>query len=141
MRFFSKSTCDPTLRLAHSCIDDLEDRDGEGGCLSRSRLRLGDGVAAFADLHNSTRLHSRRRLVSVGIDAAQQVLLQVHGLEGRRDRDLFGGGELHLVVGISVDSVRHVGCGGRGVIGGRDSKDEYEVSLVRDSQKVWSSRV
>lgn len=96
-----------TLRLAHSCINDLEYRDGEGCCLSGSGLRLSNGVATFADLHNRTRLHSRRRLVSICVDAAQQVLFQVHGLEGRSHCNLFRGVELHLLFGISINSVRH----------------------------------
>lgn len=105
-----------TLRLAHGGVDDLQDGDGEGSRLSRPGLRLSNGVAAFADLHNGTRLHGRRRLVAVCVDAAQQVLLQVHGLEGGRHGDLLGCGELHLVVQAAVDCFRHGGCvcgGGR----------------------------
>ena len=104
-----------TLGLAHSCVDDLQDGDGEGGRLSRSRLGLGDGIAALADLHNGTRLDGGRRLVSVCVDTAQEILLQMHGLEGRGDSDLFGGGELHLVVHVAIYAVRHGGLRVRGV--------------------------
>ena len=45
-----------TLSLAHCRVNDLEDGDGECRRLSRSGLRLRDGVATFADLDNRTRL-------------------------------------------------------------------------------------
>ena len=93
------------MRLAHGGVDDLEDTDAEGGGLSCSGLGLGDGVATLADLDNGSRLHSGRRLVSVGVDAAKQVFLEVHGLEGGRDGDLLGGGELHALLRLAIDCV------------------------------------
>ena len=99
--------CGHTLGLTHSRVDDLQNGNGEGGRLSRARLGLSNGVAALTDLHNGARLHGGRRLVAVRVDASQQVLLEVHGLEGGRHRDLLGGGELHLVIGIAIDSVGH----------------------------------
>jgi hypothetical protein len=100
-----------TLGLAYSCVDDLQNGDGEGGSLSGSGLSLSDGVATFADLDNGSRLYSRGRLVAVCIDASQQVLLQMHSLESRRNRDFLGRVELHLILRLAIDSVGHdCGC-------------------------------
>jgi hypothetical protein len=47
------------LGLANGRIDDLEHTDRESRSFTGTRLCLGDSVAAFADLHNSTRLDGR----------------------------------------------------------------------------------
>ena len=61
----------------HGGVDDLQDADAEGGCLASARLRLRNGIATLAYLNDGTRLHRRRRLIAVSIDAAQKVLFQV----------------------------------------------------------------
>ena len=74
-----------------------------------ARLCLRNSVASFADLNNGARLNGGGGFVAVRIDSSKQILLQVHGFESGSYRDLFGGGELHLVVGVAIDAVRHVG--------------------------------
>lgn len=86
-----------TLRFADDGIDDLEDTDREGSSLTSTGLRLGNGIATFADLNNGTGLDSRRRLITISIDTTEKALLQVHVLEGRSNSDLLRGVELHAV--------------------------------------------
>lgn len=62
-----------TLGLADGSVDDLEDRDGECRGFTGTRLSLGDGVAAFAYLDDSTRLHSRRGLVAICVNSTEEV--------------------------------------------------------------------
>lgn len=65
----------------------------------------------------------------------------MHGLEGRGDGDLLGRGELHLVVHVAIDSVRHGGleyreCDGvGGMCGVKDAAALQQDELV---EKVWS---
>lgn len=105
------------MSLADGGVNDLQGGNAEGGCLSRARLCLGNGVATFADLDNGTRLHGRGRLVPVCVDAAQKILLQVHRLEGRSNADLFGRGELHALLRLAIDAfVRHGKVASLGVL-------------------------
>ena len=41
----------------YGCVDDLKDGNGEGGCFTSTRLRLGNGVSAFAYLDDRTGLN------------------------------------------------------------------------------------
>lgn len=45
------------LRLSDGCVDDLQDADAECCRLPGAGLRLRDGVSAFADLHDGSRLY------------------------------------------------------------------------------------
>lgn len=80
-RQFASGRENQGLGLAHGGIDDLEDRDTESGRLTGTGLRLSDGVAALANLDNGTTLDGGGRLVAVSVDAAEEVLLQVHSLD------------------------------------------------------------
>ncbi|KAI6751992.1 hypothetical protein HG531_006688 [Fusarium graminearum] len=62
------------LCLANRGVDDLQHTDGKGSSLSSTGLSLGDGVATLADLDDGSRLNSGRRLVSVSVDTAKEVL-------------------------------------------------------------------
>lgn len=62
-----------TLGLTDGGVDNLEDRDGEGRGFTCTGLCLGDGVAAFADLNDGTRLDSRRGLVAIGVNSTEEV--------------------------------------------------------------------
>lgn len=59
----------------------LQDRDGESGRLSGTRLGLGDTVSAGDDGHDGSLLDSRGSLETVGVDASEQVTLQLHVVE------------------------------------------------------------
>lgn len=99
-----------TLSLAYSGIDDLENRDREGGSFTSTGLGLGDGVTTFANLDDGARLNGRGGLVSICIDSTEQVLLQVHGLKSGRDTDFLGCRKLHALLHLAVDSsFRHGG--------------------------------
>lgn len=65
---------DERLGFTDGSVDDLEHTDGEGRGLTSTGLRLGDGVATLADLDDGTGLDSRRRLISIGVDSAQERL-------------------------------------------------------------------
>jgi hypothetical protein len=86
-----------TLSFTHRGFEDLEDADGECGCFAGTRLCLCNGISALADLDDGPRLDCRGRLISVCVDATQQVLLQMHVLKGWRNRDLLRSRKLHLV--------------------------------------------
>lgn len=101
-----------TLRLADIRINDLQNRDREGRRFTRSRLGLRNGIATFADLHDGARLHRGGGFVAVSVDAAEEVLFQMHVLEGRSHRDLLGGGELHALIVAAIDSFGHGGTFG-----------------------------
>ena len=66
------------LRLAYGRIDDLEHTDGESSSFTSTRLGLGDGVAAFAYLHDGARLDGGGGFIAVCIDTTKKVLFQVH---------------------------------------------------------------
>lgn len=116
---------DEGLGFADGRIDDLEHTNGESRSLAGSGLRLGNCIAALADLDDGTGLNSRGRLVTVSVDSTKKRLcqagsafvaqgnardaklsltLQRHGLEGRMDRDLLGGVELHPLLGLTVNA-------------------------------------
>lgn len=71
-----------TLGLTNSSVDDLEDRNGECRGFTSTRLSLGDGVAAFANLDDCTRLHGRRRLVAICINSTEEVFC-VHAVSAK----------------------------------------------------------
>lgn len=66
-----------TLGLSNSRVDNLEDRDGEGCGFTSTGLGLGDGVAAFADLHDGARLHGGGGFVAIGVDSTEEVFCRV----------------------------------------------------------------
>ena len=100
---FTRGAKDQSLCLADSHVDRLEDGDRECRGLSRSGLSLGDDVPSLDDGKNSSLLNSRGFfevfyasenarmalvwILTVSVDATQQVLLQTEVVEGRHDRD------------------------------------------------------
>lgn len=87
------------------CINDLEAGNAEGCRLACTRLRLCNRVTALADLNDCSRLDSRWRLVSIGVNAAQQALFQGHVFKSWCNGDLFRGRKLHFLCSSSA------GCG------------------------------
>merc|ERR1719266_883089 len=59
----------------------LQDGDGKGGGLTGTRLSLGDNIHALDTRDNGSLLDSRRLLETIGIDASEELLLQVHVIE------------------------------------------------------------
>ena len=72
---------DERLCLFEFEVDLLQDGDGEGGRLACARLRLCDGVVVCEDGHDAALLDGRRLLEAVRVDAAQQLVLEVHVIE------------------------------------------------------------
>jgi hypothetical protein len=70
--------------LAHvvARVDLMERSDHEGGGLPGSGLGLADGVAAVQDRLDPALLDGARLLETVGVDPAQEVLVQVQVIEG-----------------------------------------------------------
>lgn len=62
-------------------VDLLQDRDGKCSSLTSTRLGLGNDVVPLDARHNSALLDGRRLLETVGVDAAEQLLLQAHVVE------------------------------------------------------------
>ena len=83
------------LGLAQLRVDHLQHGDGEGGRLARARLRLGDDVAARDDGHNGALLDGRGLLEAVAVDAAQELLFELHAIEC--------GQHLHVLARLELD--------------------------------------
>jgi len=94
---------DKGLALLDVWVQLLEDRDGEGGSLSGTRLGLGNNIVTclsfvrfvirdvangdmeiltLDDWHDSALLDSRWALKTVCVDTTEKLRLQVHGVEG-----------------------------------------------------------
>lgn len=72
---------DEGLALADAGVDRLQDRDGEGGRLAGTGLGLRNDVMALEAGHDGALLDGRGLLEAVSVDAAQQLLLEVHVVE------------------------------------------------------------
>mmetsp|Transcript_3805 Transcript_3805/g.11859 ORF Transcript_3805/g.11859 Transcript_3805/m.11859 type:complete len:432 (+) Transcript_3805:100-1395(+) len=110
------------LHLSLLVVDVLQDARAERRRLASARLRLLDHVQLLGKGHNAALLNRRGLLETVRVDAAQQVLVQAHGVE--RLVHLVPGGDgvlalkdlAHLLVVLLVIEsrrVRHVCLGGR----------------------------
>jgi hypothetical protein len=73
---------DQGLALLDVGVELLENRDGESGSLSGTRLSLRNNIVALDDWHDSALLDSRWALETVGVDTSEKLRLQVHGIEG-----------------------------------------------------------
>eukprot|EP00500_Bicosoecida_sp_ms1_P012720 CAMPEP_0203816648 /NCGR_PEP_ID=MMETSP0115-20131106/17212_1 /ASSEMBLY_ACC=CAM_ASM_000227 /TAXON_ID=33651 /ORGANISM="Bicosoecid sp, Strain ms1" /LENGTH=426 /DNA_ID=CAMNT_0050725555 /DNA_START=37 /DNA_END=1313 /DNA_ORIENTATION=+ len=71
------------LAVARGEVDGLQHTDAEHTRFASTALRLRNDVAAAQDGHDGPLLDRRRLVEAVGVDAAEQVLLQPHLLEGR----------------------------------------------------------
>jgi len=91
-----------TLCLAHYCINHLQNTNRERCGLAGTRLGLCNRIAAFANLHDRSRLYCWRRLVSICVNSSQQVLFQMHVLKRWRNCDLFRGRKLHALCHMSA---------------------------------------
>merc|ERR1719291_647232 len=72
---------DEGLAVLHAQVDVLQEANCERCRLPRSRLGLSDGVPHQEQRLNCTLLDGRRLLKTVRVDAAQQVVLQLHVVE------------------------------------------------------------
>lgn len=79
-----------TLSLTDGGVDDLEDRYGECRGFTSTGLCLGDGVTAFADLDDGTRLDGRRGLITIGVNSTEEVFC-AHVVSTRESRRIAGG--------------------------------------------------
>jgi len=73
---------DERLALLHAQVHALQDADGERGGLAGARLGLGDGVEPSDDGHDAALLNGGRLLETVRVDAAKEVLLELHFVKG-----------------------------------------------------------
>ena len=69
---------DKRLTAGVSRVDLLQDRNAEGGRFPGARLSLSDHVVPLDAGHNCPLLDGRRLLETVGINAAKQLLTEVH---------------------------------------------------------------
>ena len=70
------------LALVQRRVDLLQNRDAEGGGLAGAGLGLGNDVVVSEHGQDGALLDDRGRLKAVGVDAAQQVGVQVHLVKG-----------------------------------------------------------
>ena len=80
---------DQSLGLPQAGVDLLQDRNGEGGGLTGTGLRLGDNIHALNAGHDSSLLDSRGFLKAIGIDSPQKLFLQVHVIEVLTDLEKY----------------------------------------------------
>jgi hypothetical protein len=59
----------------------LQDRDGESGGLSSTRLGLSNDIPSSDDRHDSPLLDSRRTLETVSVDTTEEFGLELHVVE------------------------------------------------------------
>eukprot|EP00049_Salpingoeca_infusionum_P017060 m.351640 g.351640 ORF g.351640 m.351640 type:complete len:356 (+) comp16299_c0_seq1:1899-2966(+) len=83
---------DKSLHLAQVRVDGLKHRDGEGGGLTGTRLRLGDHIATLEAWLDGTLLDGRWALETVSVDTAEKVVLQAEVVKG-----------LHNLVPVGLD--------------------------------------
>merc|ERR1712150_195097 len=76
---------DQTLTGRKTHVQALQDTNHKGGRLTCSRLCLANGVSTIQDWLNPALLDSTRLLEAVGVDASQQLLIQVIVVEGLKD--------------------------------------------------------
>ena len=81
LRELSGGSKHETLALLHLHVKGLQDADGEGGGLSGSGLRLRDHVSAGEGGLHGALLDGRGLFEPIGVDASEQVLLEVHVVE------------------------------------------------------------
>lgn len=79
-------------------IDILQDADAESRRLSSSGLGLGDGITAADDRDDPLGLDDGGLLETVGVDTTEELLAEVHVVEGLVDLDLIGDGLLLLLL-------------------------------------------
>lgn len=95
------------LCIPQTGVNGLEHANGECGRLSRTRLSLSNDVPAADDGQNGSLLDGGGSFEVVGIDAAQEVLLEAQGFEGGCDLYIFGRLEIELAVaGVDAWSLR-----------------------------------
>lgn len=70
-----------------SWTDLLEDRDGEGGGLSGSRLGLGDDIVSLDDGDDGSLLDGGRSLESVRVDSSEELRLELHVVEAKEAQE------------------------------------------------------
>mmetsp|Transcript_14782 Transcript_14782/g.25605 ORF Transcript_14782/g.25605 Transcript_14782/m.25605 type:complete len:510 (-) Transcript_14782:111-1640(-) len=78
------------LHFRHGGVDILQASDDKGCGLAHTGLCLRNGIAAHDEGHDSTLLNRRRLLETVGINTTQQLLFEVHGIEGFIDLVIVG---------------------------------------------------
>jgi len=97
-----------TTQLPLPRVDHLAHAERDQRRLSRAALRLDARVPPAEDRHDGALLHGRGPLVAVGVEAAQEVLLQAHVLEGAVDGGVVaaaaGGGVLGVAASAAAAS-------------------------------------
>ena len=88
------------LALLLLVVELLQDAGAEGGRLTGTGLRLLDHVQALGEGHDAALLDRGGLLETVRVDAAEQVLVQVHRVEGLVHLGPVGDG--HLAAGLLV---------------------------------------
>mmetsp|Transcript_42016 Transcript_42016/g.68047 ORF Transcript_42016/g.68047 Transcript_42016/m.68047 type:complete len:226 (+) Transcript_42016:629-1306(+) len=78
------------LRLPGAGVHGLERAQAEDAGLARATLRLNDHITTLEDWQDGTLLHGRGALEAVGINAAQQVLLQAQRVKGWEHLNVLG---------------------------------------------------
>mmetsp|Transcript_23503 Transcript_23503/g.73932 ORF Transcript_23503/g.73932 Transcript_23503/m.73932 type:complete len:306 (+) Transcript_23503:468-1385(+) len=92
------------LGLALRGVDAVQHAHRKDGRLAGARLRLRDGVAALEDGHDGALLDGGRLLKAVRVDAAEQLVLEPHGIEGLDDLHVVRRAEVERLV---VNHRRH----------------------------------
>eukprot|EP01084_Bolivina_argentea_P016198 30326_1 len=91
---------DKALQVAVAEVQTLEEADGEGTGLAGTRLGLGDDVTTTDEGGDGALLDGRGLLETVGVDTAQQALVQRHVIEGGDDTDVLVIHEGLVVLGL-----------------------------------------